>query len=180
VSTAITVRRVTEADWQLLRAVRIEMLRDTPTAYLETVADAESRAETDWRFRARRGSVGQMDYAIAAEAADVPGRWVGYMACFVDGPRRAHLVSVYVAAAYRGSGLVRRMVDEVCRWARDEAGVDRVHLYVHEDNVRARAFYRRYGFVETGGSMPYELDPTKLEIEMELHLVDCGDAALER
>jgi ribosomal protein S18 acetylase RimI-like enzyme len=180
VSTAITVRRVTEDDWQRLRDVRIEMLRDTPSAYLETVADAEARVEADWRFRARRGSAGVMDLAIAAEAADQPGPWVGYMACFVDGAARAHLVSVYVAPPYRGSGLVGRMVDEVCRWARDEAGVERVHLYVHEDNDRARAFYRRFGFVETGGSMPYELDPTKREIEMELSLVDCGDAALER
>jgi RimJ/RimL family protein N-acetyltransferase len=60
------------------------------------------------------------------------------------------------------------MVDDVCRWAREEAGVHRLHLYVHEDNVRARAFYRRYGFVETGATMPYDLDPAKLEIEMEL------------
>jgi ribosomal protein S18 acetylase RimI-like enzyme len=180
VSTAITVRRVTEDDWRLLRAVRIEMLRDTPSAYLETVADAQARAEADWRFRARRGSAGGTDYAIAAEAADQPGRWVGYMACFVDGPGRAHLVSVYVAPEHRGAGLVTRMVDEVCRWARDEAGVQRLHLYVHEDNDRARAFYRRYGFAETGGTMPYELDPTRLEIEMELRLVDCGHAAVER
>jgi ribosomal protein S18 acetylase RimI-like enzyme len=90
------------------------------------------------------------------------------MACFVDGPSRAHLVSVYVAPAHRGSGLTTRMVDDVCRWAREEAGVHRLHLYVHEDNVRARAFYRRYGFVETGATMPYDLDPAKLEIEMEL------------
>jgi ribosomal protein S18 acetylase RimI-like enzyme len=109
-----------------------------------------------------------MDLAIAAVAPDRSDRWVGYMACFVDGPARVHLVSVYVAPEHRGSGLARRMVDEVCRWARDEAGADRVRLYVHEDNARARSFYRRYGFVETGGSMPYELDPAKLEIEMEL------------
>ena len=52
------VRRVTEDDWRLLRAVRLEMLADTPLAYLETVDDAEARSEGEWRFRAGRGSAG--------------------------------------------------------------------------------------------------------------------------
>jgi ribosomal protein S18 acetylase RimI-like enzyme len=174
VSTATTLRRVTEEDWPLLREVRIEMLRDSPTAYLETAATALARSETDWRFRARRGSAGSSDFALAAEVAQSPPRWAGYLACFVDGPGRAHLVSVYVTPASRGTGLLQRMVDEACRWAGEEARADRVHLYVHEDNARARAAYRRYGFTETGATLPYDLDPTKLEVEMELPLVGCG------
>ena len=170
VGEEITVRRVAEDDWPLLRAVRLEMLSDTPTAYLETVAEAEARSEDEWRFRARRGSTGVTDYAIAAAPLDQPHRWAAYLACFVDGPGRAHLVSVYVAPGRRGSGLTRRMVDDACHWARTEAGVDTLHLYVHEDNARAHAFYRRYGFTETGATMPYDLDPDKLEIEMQLSL----------
>ena len=166
----ITLRRVTEEDWERLRDVRLEMLADTPTAYLETLADARARDEAEWRFRARRGADGQENFAVAASDPAGGDRWVAYMACFMDAPGRAHLVSVYVAPAQRGSGLAERMVAEVCRWARDAAGADRLHLYVHEDNGRALSFYRRLGFTETGGTMPYDLDPTKLEIEMEMFL----------
>ncbi len=168
----IVVRRVDEHDWAALRAVRLEMLADTPSAYLETVADAEARTEEEWRFRARRGSSGATDLAIAAEPVDDPGSWAAFMACFVDAPDRAHLVSVCVAPAHRGTGLAERMVDVVRTWARDEAGVARLHLYVHEDNPRARAFYRRLGFAETGAWLPYELVPTERDLEMDVALRD--------
>ncbi len=62
------------------------------------------------------------------------------------------------------------MLDAVVAWARDEAQLGRLHLYVHEDNARAHAFYRGCGFTETGGSFPYDLDPTRSELEMALLL----------
>jgi ribosomal protein S18 acetylase RimI-like enzyme len=164
------VRRVAEADWARLRAVRLEMLADTPLAYLETLADAEARAEADWRFRARRGSSGAENLGLAAEDPADPDRWVGYLACFVDAPGQGHVVSVYVAPRQRGTGLAARLLDEAVAWGRAEAGLDRLHLFVHEHNERARAFYRRYGFAETGGTMPYDLDPSTVEVEMALLL----------
>lgn len=164
----VVVRRVVEDDWEALRAIRLEMLADTPTAYLETVDDAQARTEGEWRFRARRGSTGSDNLGLAAQDQD--GRWVGYLACFVDGVRRGHVVSVYVTPAHRGSGAAEQLMDAVVAWARDEAGLDRLHLYVHEHNPRAAAFYRRYGFTETGATMPYDLDPTTREIEMAMPL----------
>jgi ribosomal protein S18 acetylase RimI-like enzyme len=179
VEETVTVRRVVEDDWELLRAVRLEMLADTPLAFLETPADAQARTEQEWRFRALRGSAGPTNFAIAAEVAGQhgqpgqPATWVAYMACFVDGPGRAHLVSVYVAPGHRGTGLADRMVREVMRWARHEAGVKRLHLYVHEQLGRPRAFYRRLGFAETGAWLPYELDPAQRDLEMDLALDRC-------
>ena len=166
----VRLRRVVEDDWQLLRDVRLEMLRDAPLAYLETLADAEPRTEAEWRFRSNRGSAGPTELALAAEDPERPDRWVGYLACFVDSPGQGHVVSVYVAPGQRGTGLAGRMLDGVVDWARGEAGLDRLHLYVHEHNPRARAFYRRYGFTETGGTMPYDLALGQVEIEMALLL----------
>ncbi len=164
------VRRVVETDWPALRAVRLEMLADTPLAYLETVDDAAARSEHEWRFRARRGSTGPTDLALAAEPAGDRGSWVGYLGCYVDAPGQGHVVSVYVAPAHRGTGLATVLLDAVRGWATEEAGLDRLRLYVHEHNHRARAFYRRYGFTETGSAMPYDLDPTTVELEMALLL----------
>jgi ribosomal protein S18 acetylase RimI-like enzyme len=170
VEAGAVVRRVVEADWAALRAVRLEMLADTPLAYLETVADVEARSEGEWRFRTHRGSAGGTDLGLCAEPADEPGRWVGYLACFVDAPGQGHVVSVYVAPAHRGSGLATRLLDGVRAWATQEAGLNRLHLFVHEHNDRAMAFYRRYGYTATGYREPYQPDPSTSEVEMALLL----------
>ena len=170
----VVVRRVAEDDWAALRAVRLEMLADTPIAYLETVADAAARGEGEWRFRAHRGSSGATDLGLAAEPTGSPGRWVGYLACFVDAPGQGHVVSVYVAPSHRGTGVAADLLDAVRRWARTEAGLNRLHLFVHEDNDRARAFYRRCGFTETGFREPYAPDPSASELEMALLLAPAG------
>jgi RimJ/RimL family protein N-acetyltransferase len=50
-------------------------------------------------------------------------------------------------------------------WAR-EVALHRLRLYVHEDNRRARAAYRRLGLVDTGGILPYPPDPSRVEQEL--------------
>lgn len=166
----VVVRRVVEDDWAALRALRLEMLADTPMAYLETAADAETHDEREWRLRAHRGSSGTTDLGLAAEPAGSPGEWVGYLACYVDAPGQGHVVSVYVAPSHRGTGVAAELFDAVLRWAGAEAGLNRLHLFVHERNDRAGAFYRRCGFTETGFREPYPLDPTASELEMALLL----------
>jgi ribosomal protein S18 acetylase RimI-like enzyme len=49
-------------------------------------------------------------------------------------------------------------------WARGEGNA--LTLLVHEDNDRAIAFYRRRGYELTGRTVPYNLDPSKNELEM--------------
>ena len=147
----MTVRRVVEDDWAALRAVRLEMLADTPQAYLETVADAEARTEGEWRFRAHRGSRGPHRPRLWRRATrTLPGRWVGYLACFVDAPGQGHVVSVYVAPRAPGHRAGDRTARRRGGWARGEAALNRLHLLVHEHNDRARGVLPRYGFTETG------------------------------
>ncbi|MDQ1513892.1 MAG: hypothetical protein QOC59_1734, partial [Microbacteriaceae bacterium] len=51
-SARFTVRPTEEDDWQAVRALRLEMLQDTPIAYLETFEQALDRPEAHWRDRA--------------------------------------------------------------------------------------------------------------------------------
>jgi GNAT superfamily N-acetyltransferase len=57
-------------------------------------------------------------------------------------------------------------MDELKEWAA-ELGID-LELWVHEDNHRARNFYCRLSFVETGKSKPYELDESRSHVNMSL------------
>lgn len=82
--------------------------------------------------------------------------------------RQAQLVAVFVRPEARGSGVADALFSAAVEWAFGLDGVTRVRLYVHEDNRRAEGFYRKFGFVRTGGVVPHPGDPSKVEREMEL------------
>jgi hypothetical protein len=51
----LVIRTTREDDWQAVRALRLEMLRDTPLAYADTLERSLGYDEAEWRRRARRG-----------------------------------------------------------------------------------------------------------------------------
>jgi ribosomal protein S18 acetylase RimI-like enzyme len=159
-----TVRRTVEADWLEVRRLRLEMLADTPLAYLETLEHAERRSESEWRSWARDGS---SSHTITVVAVTDGGRWVATMMSKVPfGASGPFLYGVYVAPDFRGTdaGVTDALLTRVEEWGR--AHGDSLTLEVHEDNARARAAYAHRGFVETGVTRPYSLNPTRREIEM--------------
>ncbi|MFC1420831.1 GNAT family N-acetyltransferase [Streptacidiphilus cavernicola] len=169
------IDRVRPEDASRTRAIRLQMLQDTPLAYLETYQDALAHPAEEWAFRAARCTrPGNTGYVAVDEAT---GDWVGAMNAYVPGDPGdpaaagdlAWLVGVWVHPGHRGAkaGATDALLDAVLRWARDEAKVGRLLLEVHEANARAIAFYERHGFTRTGNTVPYPLDPTANELEME-------------
>jgi RimJ/RimL family protein N-acetyltransferase len=57
-AAAHTVHRVTPADAARMRALRLEMLADSPLAFLETLAQAAARSHDDYRRRIAQASAG--------------------------------------------------------------------------------------------------------------------------
>jgi ribosomal protein S18 acetylase RimI-like enzyme len=147
------------ADWARLRDLRLEMLADTPTAYVESLAEARQLTDADWQKRAKnRTGVVAVDRTT--------GRYVGTMSSYTDpDSARTWLVAVYVAPDHRGTTVADRLLDAV---EADVAAAGHTHLWldVHESNTRAQRFYRRRGYTFSGHTTPYPLDPTTLEQEM--------------
>jgi len=159
----LVIRTTREADWREVRALRLEMLRDTPLAFLETLEHALAVDESAWRQRARRGETAGQTSVVAIE----DGRWVGHMGGYIpDASTGPMLVGVYVAPDRRGdrAGVTRALLDEIERWASHHGTT--LRLEVHEDNPRARRFYEKLGFVLTGRTVRYPLAPGGLELEM--------------
>jgi GNAT superfamily N-acetyltransferase len=170
------IHRIQPEDWPQTRDVRLRMTKDTPLAYLETYETALAHGEDEWRARAARNSrPSNTGYAAVDERA---GEWIGVMHCYVpvggeaEEPEPAWLVGVWVDPAHRGraAGVADTLLDSCIAWARDVARAQELLLEVHEHNARARRFYERRGFVATGNTKPYPLDPTSNEVEMRLIL----------
>lgn len=153
---------IQEQHWPLVRELRLEMLADTPLAYVETLQTAEAAPDEEWKFRARRCSEPQ---SIGLAAVDDSGRWVGTMSAFVADDGRPLLVGVYVSPPVRGTGVADLLLDQIEAWATAVGGTA-LTLEVHESNTRAQAFYVKRGYVATGDTVPYPLDPTQRELVM--------------
>ncbi|WP_223690796.1 GNAT family N-acetyltransferase [Leifsonia poae] len=161
-------RASVEDDWAAYRALRLEMLDDTPMAFLETTGDALRHSEEHWRSRAANRLPGSRLFG----AVDRDGRWIGTMGGFRS--QRTPdpiLVGVYVTPAYRGraNGVADALLALVIDWARTQS--DRLLLEVHEHNEPAIRYYRRHGFEPTGVTVPYPLDTSARELEFARPLV---------
>jgi GNAT superfamily N-acetyltransferase len=162
----ILIREVVPGDWPQFKRIRLRMLEEIPLAFGETLASARHRDDAGWAARVRGYSGGSGIRLAAIDEAT--GEWVGTMGGFLspeDG-MRPMLVGVYVVPDLRGNdaGVTDALIARIEDWARGYG--TELLLHVHADNVRARAAYRKRGYVEDGVTIPYILDSTQLEYEM--------------
>jgi RimJ/RimL family protein N-acetyltransferase len=168
------LQRVAAAQWQAVRDLRLAALRDpaAPLAFLTTYDDEAARPDTFWQDRTRGAASGGAvaQYVVADDA----GQWVGtatglfetpgatdFAGRDVDRPQ-VHVVGVWLHPDHRGRGLIQRAIDAVAAWG-EEYAAERVRLYVHADNARARAAYAKAGLEPTGVTAE---TPAGTEVEM--------------
>ena len=156
----ILVRETVTGDWQALRDIRLEALRDAPTAFGSTYEHEAQRGEAHWRDRISRGGtfLGYLPDLGASEPAGLIG---GYQ----EDPVTVKLVSMYVRPRARGRGVGEALVAAVIKWA-GKRNAATVHLWVTETNAPARALYERCGFALTGEQQPLPSDPSLGEVAM--------------
>ena len=166
------IRRLEAHEWKKLRGIRLEMIEDSPSAYVESLASARAQSEEQWQGRAA-AMAGPGSVALVADDGRDGSPLRALMRVVTKlpqngtRPRQAMLISVYVAPEHRGSGLADRMLRQAIEAARTELGAGVLQLGVHEDNGRAQRFYLRHGFQDTGAREPYPLDTDQSEIIME-------------
>ncbi|MFI8266125.1 MULTISPECIES: GNAT family N-acetyltransferase [unclassified Streptomyces] len=173
------IRAVRADEWEKVKELRIAALNDpaAPVAFLETLDQAEARPDAFWQDRAKGASHGRHARQFVAEAPD--GQWAGSVTVLVEEggttdfferaieQTQGHLVGVFVRPEQRGTGLTEGLFAAALEWAwsLEEPALERVRLFVHEENARAAAFYQRFGFRATGEVLPVPADPGATELE---------------
>jgi GNAT superfamily N-acetyltransferase len=144
-------------------SLRLEMLADTPLAYLETPAQAAARTRAEYVARACNAAEGDERAQFIADDGILIGQAVGIAAA--REPDTTIVVAVYVTPAHRGTGILGQLIDAVAVWSR-AAGRPRLILEVVEGNARAIAAYRKLGFIDTGVRSPHPTIPGLRELVM--------------
>jgi RimJ/RimL family protein N-acetyltransferase len=161
---SLTVRRVTPADAARMRALRLEMLADSPLAFLETVAQAAARSHEGYRQRITQSSTGGR---LAQFIADTGGRLIGHAGGTVlpEEPAVTVVFAVYVTPAHRGGKVLAELIEAVAQWSRD-SGRNQLMLEVVVGNDRAVRAYEKLGFADTGDRVPHPVLPALTELRM--------------
>ncbi|MER7515289.1 GNAT family N-acetyltransferase [Streptomyces sp. NPDC126499] len=180
-----SIRTIRADEWEKARELRLAALQDPVAhlAFLETYEDAAGRPDAFWQERAE-GAAETGDGRVRQFVAETPdGRWIGTVTVLVERPSddgvrfgeaatvdQTHLVAVFVRPEARGAGVIDALFRAAVEWSwtLPEPEIRRVRLYVHEDNARAAAFYRRFGFVPTGEKVTVPGREEEWELEYEI------------
>jgi GNAT superfamily N-acetyltransferase len=163
---AVRIRRIRGDEWPALRALRLQALADSPTAFGSTLAREEAFSDSVWRERAAE-SADRVTFV-----AERDGVWIGIatgLAADPDGDAGPVLVGMFVAAEGRRARAGTGLVEAVAGWA-SARGDARLRLWVTASNDPAVGLYRRCRFSPTGRSRPVGHTPSLIEIEMALAL----------
>lgn len=133
------IRHTTEADWEILKAMRLAALLDAPTAFGVSHANAAADSDVRWRERASRRGEAQF---LLAFIDDAP---VGMVGGVVSLTSEFTLIAMWIKPEHRGTAAAAGLVDAMKAHAVAQ-GHARVVLDVAQDNARAAAFYRKQGF----------------------------------
>lgn len=160
------IRPVTPSEWQQSKALRLTALQDpiAPVAFARTYAEESALTDAAWQQRA--SGIGAQQFVAVRTDPVGQAQWVGMAVVVAERADYLTINAVYLRPEARGAGLADRLFAAATAWTWPRS--DRLHLWVHEHNPRAEAFYRRQGFVRSGERMASPLDPRATEYEMVL------------
>ena len=153
------LRTAGAGDWQAMRDIRLDALREAPYAFASTFDREAAFPEQTWQERAATGNT------ILAYLPELGAAPVGLVAAIQLVPGELELVSMWVRPEARGRQLGSALVEAIMVYAQ-AAPVPRVHLWVTETNKPARRLYERCGFTPTGERQQLPSDPALLELAM--------------
>jgi len=164
--TGYTIRRDGEADWKLVRAIRLRALTESPDAFSSTLAAELDLSDRDWRIRCDNESA--VNYLANDSNNEIVGIAVG--APYVELHRTAGLFGMWIAPTARQHGIGAALVNAVVAWVRTE-NFHRIVLDVGSSNEAALRLYESCGFIDAGNvpAAP-KLNQNVCERQLELSL----------
>lgn len=143
------IERLQPADWQRLKKLRLEALKDSPDAFASTLDSALRYNDSDWESSFRN---------LATFVAVKNKLDQGLLRCAPDrdNPSSIFLISMWVAPAARRTGLAEKLIQVSAEWAQS-AGYKKFVLDVADNNISAIKLYSKLLFEPNGetGTLPF-------------------------
>ena len=129
--------------WQEYKALRLASLHDTPQAFLDMPAQAESMEPSVWQERAQ-------NMFFAEDDGTLVGMVGGLRFDRQKQQHIVHLVSMYVLPEYRGQKVGKKLFAAVIEKWTNTPGIKKIKLGVITTQEAALALYKKFGFEVIG------------------------------
>lgn len=161
----IEIRKIHPDEWQMLRSVRLRSLQESPEAFSSSLTKEQAFEDKLWRQRA--AGVGSCT-VLALDDGNPFGMAVGLADNASD---CGFLVSMWVAGNQRRGGTGKRLVQKVKEWTHQQQ-MNVLMLGVRDNNIPARRFFYRCGFVDYQGRKIYHPAIDSCGVVLIAHLDD--------
>ncbi|GAB5387365.1 MAG: GNAT family N-acetyltransferase [Alphaproteobacteria bacterium] len=141
----LTIRPLTEDDWQILRETRLAALRETPGNYCADLSQTEAKPEQEWRDQLNNPNACAFGLFDGAALVGITGVFLNR-----DDPNNgyAYLGMSHITPSHRGKGLAAMLYQARLDWALSRPQVKRIKVSTRADNMASRKGMERAGFVE--------------------------------
>jgi len=140
----ISIRRIQIGESELFRQMRLNALRESPSAFTSTYESALNRSSESWNEQADNTAEGSDRATFIAFSGDSP---IGIAALYRDKERidTGEILQVWVSPEHRGKGVALHLLHSVFQLARNN-GFRTVLATITQGNARALRFYQKCGF----------------------------------
>jgi len=143
---SISIRQLTEDNWQDFSRVRLKALQTDPEVFGSNYEKESQMTEADWRSRLQA-----KDNAIfLIYAGDTPIGMTGVSVDRNDATQKTALLwGSWLAPHARGKGLSELMYRTRIKWAKQQPTVEKIIVSHRASNVASKYANQKHGFVLT-------------------------------
>lgn len=143
---SISIRKLTEDDWQKLSRIRLKALQSDPFVFGSSYEKESQFTEDDWRTHLQSN-----DSAVFVIFEDkTPIGMTGISVFREDATNKtAILWGSWLKPEFRGKGLSDLMYKTRINWAKEHPGIERIIVSHRASNLASKHANQKHGFVFT-------------------------------
>lgn len=139
----IEIKPMPARRWPEYRALRLEALKNDPTAFGSALEEEKKLSDTEWRQKMKQALFVVSDNQLVGMAVFV----------FLTPVKVRHIANifgVYVCQEFRGQGLGKKLITRTLSLIKKNKRIVKVNLHVNPKKTAAVALYQGVGFKVVG------------------------------
>lgn len=139
--TNYIVKKINKTDWLKYKEIRLEALKNEPSAFGSSYDDISSRTDSEWQdLFIKKEDDGLFYYSVLFD-----NEFIAIGGAFKDKNGEWNVIAIYTRNKFRGLGvgtiLMKGIVAEF-----EKRGIQKIYLRVNTSQVAAISLYNKLGF----------------------------------